>query len=113
MPRFKSIIFIERALKSSYFCKKCEIFVPPAAGGFAFRPQPPEVGGFAPTPPKQLPLIVNFWLRASTLARMYICPNGHFPECTFSRMATCQNVQLMLAIIIQDNEINSFVQQAG
>ena len=44
----------------------------------------------------------------STLARMYIWPNGHFPECTFSRMDTWQKVQLMLAIIIQDDEIKLF-----
>ena len=43
-----------------------------------------------------------------TLARMYISPNGHFFENSFSKMATCQNVQLMLAIIIQDDEIKLF-----
>ena len=40
-----------------------------------------------------------------TLSRMYILPNGHFPENLFSRIDTCQNVHLMLAIIIQDDEI--------
>ena len=30
------------------------------------------------------------------------------PECTFSRMASCQNVQLMLATIIQQDEIKLF-----
>ena len=38
-----------------------------------------------------------------TLARMYIWPNGHFPENLFSRMVTGKNVQLMFAIIIQDD----------
>ena len=48
-----------------------------------------------------------------TLARMYIWPNGqldifpktYFPELT---LAKCQNVHLMLAIIIQDDEIKLF-----
>ena len=48
-----------------------------------------------------------------TLFRMYIWPNGHFSENPFSRMASCQNVQLMLAIIIQDDEIKLFFQKAG
>ena len=43
-----------------------------------------------------------------TLARMYIWPNGHFPENLFSRTDTCQNVHLMLAIIIQEHEIQLF-----
>ena len=45
-----------------------------------------------------------------TLARMYIWPNGHFPENLFSRMDTFRNVHLMLAIIMQDDEIKIFVQ---
>ena len=39
---------------------------------------------------------------------MYIWPNGHFPENLFSRIDTCQNVHLMLAIIIQNDEIKLF-----
>ena len=38
-------------------------------------------------------------------SKIDIWPNGHFPENPFSRMATSQNVQLMLAIIMQDDEI--------
>ena len=43
-----------------------------------------------------------------TPARMSIWPNGHFPKNLFSRMNTCQNIQLMLAVIIQDEKIKLF-----
>ena len=43
-----------------------------------------------------------------TLVRMYSWPNGHFPENLFSRIDTCQSVHLMLAIIIQEDEIKLF-----
>ena len=46
MPRFKSIIFYQYSPKIRLFLKKkCKIFKPPAAGGFAPRPpkQPPQL----------------------------------------------------------------------
>ena len=43
-----------------------------------------------------------------TLARVYIWPNGNFPENLFSRIDASQNVHLMLAIIIQEHEIKLF-----
>ena len=56
----------------------------------------------------RMDIIPNVHFPERTLARMYIWPNGHFPENLFSRMDTCQNVHLMLAIIIPDDKTGLF-----
>ena len=53
-------------------------------------------------------IIPNVHFPERTLSKMFIWPNGHFPESLFSRIDTGQNVQLMLAIIIQEDEIKLF-----
>ena len=53
-------------------------------------------------------IILNVHFPERALVRMYIWPNGHLPENQSFRIDTCQNIHLMSASIIQDEEIKLF-----
>ena len=59
------------------------------------------------------PIFQNGHSSECTLVRMYSWPNGQFPENLFSRIDTWQSVHLMLAIIIQEDEIKLLFSKPG